>query len=155
MALVALGIKAGDPSFDLSSMAGSVMLLRIQRLEADTCFAASFPLMAEEPVGSLRPGWQDAEGVVRFAEANRPYLEPGRGPLLIIVGENDPAIPLDITELAVQKRREIDPDLTFTSYPGMDHDGVIVASFQQQKDWLEERFAGARIAADRSQTETP
>lgn len=142
IALVALGILAGDPSFDIATMGGPEMLKRLPHLQADVALPAAFVLMEQAPRATLRAGWQDAEGVGRFVRANRPYERVARGPLLVLLGEADPAIPLDLTMNALEKGRRLGNDIVVRTYPDMDHEGVITASLADQLAWISARFRG-------------
>jgi len=142
MALVAVGIKAADPSFDQSTMLGPEVMKLLPQLESEDCFDAAQELVAKTPGASQPPNWPDAEGVRRFTQANRPYLEKARGPLLVLLGESDPAIPLDITKRAISQRCKLQHAVALKTYPGMNHDQVIHASFHTQIKWIEDRFAG-------------
>ena len=142
MALVAVGIKAADPSFDQVTMVGPEIMEVLPELEREACFGAAQELVAGIPGARQPTNWPDAPGVRRFADANRPYLEPGRGPLLVLLGENDPAIPLDITKRAIGERCALQREVSLETYPGMDHAQVIHASFPRQLEWIADRFAG-------------
>jgi len=142
MALVAVGIKAADPTFDQTTMLGPEVMKLLPQLESEACFAAAQELVQKTPGASQPRNWPDAEGVRRFTQANRPYLEHARGPLLVLLGGNDPAIPLDITKRAIGQRCGLDQKVALKTYPGMDHDGVVQASFRTQIKWIEDRFAG-------------
>jgi pimeloyl-ACP methyl ester carboxylesterase len=142
MALVAVGIKAADPTFDQTTMLGPEVIKLLPQLENEACFAAAQELVEKTPGASQPRNWPDAKGVRRFTQANRPYLERARGPLLVLLGENDPAIPLDITKRAIGQRCGLNQSVALKTYPRMNHDEVIQASFRTQIKWIEDRFAG-------------
>lgn len=142
MALVAIAIKAGDPTFDQTTMLGPEVMKLLPQLEREACFAAAQELVEKTPGASQPPNWPDAKGVRRFTLANRPYLEKARGPLLVLLGENDPAIPLDITKRAISQRCRLNHEVALKTYPGMNHREVIHASFNTQIKWIDDRFAG-------------
>ncbi|MEN7536704.1 alpha/beta fold hydrolase [Aurantiacibacter flavus] len=142
MALVAAGIRAADPSFDPETMVGPQIAEVLPELEQEACFGAAMELVASLPGARQPSNWPDAPGVRRFTDANRPYLQPGRGPLLVLLGENDPAIPLDITKRAIGERCKLQDEVSLETYPGMDHAQVIHASFPRQLEWIADRFAG-------------
>lgn len=142
MALVAVGIKAADPTFDQTTMLGPEVMKLLPQLESEACFDAAQELVQKTPGASQPRNWPDAEGVRRFTQANRPYLERARGPLLVLLGENDPAIPLDITRRAISQRCRLNQEVALKTFPGMNHMDVIHASFRTQIKWIEDRFAG-------------
>jgi pimeloyl-ACP methyl ester carboxylesterase len=142
MALVAVGIKAADPTFDQTTMLGPEVMKLLPQLQGEACFAAAQELVEKTPGASQPRNWPDAKGVRRFTQANRPYLERARGPLLVLLGENDPAIPLDITKRSIDQRCRLDQTVALKTYPGMNHREVIHASFRTQMKWIEDRFAG-------------
>jgi pimeloyl-ACP methyl ester carboxylesterase len=142
MALVAVGIKAADPTFDQTTMLGPEVMKLLPQLESEACFAAAQELVEKTPGASQPRNWPDAKGVRRFTQANRPYLEHARGPLLVLLGENDPAIPLDITKRSIGQRCGLNQTVALKTYPGMNHREVIHASFRTQMKWIEDRFAG-------------
>ncbi|MXO67185.1 hypothetical protein [Altericroceibacterium endophyticum] len=148
MALVAVGIKAADPSFDQVTMVGPEIMEVLPVLESEACFGAAQELVASIPGGRQPSNWPEAPGVRRFTDANRPYLKPGRGPLLVVLRENDPAIPLDITKRALAERCKLQREVSVETDPGMDHVQVIHASFPRQLELIADRFASGTVQTD-------
>jgi hypothetical protein len=76
------------------------------------------------------------------------YLEnsagdtPIAGPMLVIAGEGDNAVPVDAIRDTVKKACALKPVLEYRGYPGLDHDPVMSESTGYQLDWIKDRFAG-------------
>jgi len=90
----------------------------------------------------LKPGWESNRFVKEFFSWNTPGEKPARGPLLVISGEADRAIPAEMTEKTVARMCKQERRILFLKYPDLDASGVMGASVADQISWIKARFAG-------------
>ena len=90
----------------------------------------------------LKPGWESNRFVKEFFSRDTPGQKPTHGPLLVISGEADPAIPAEMTEKTVARMCKQGSRILFLKYPDLDASGVMGASVADQISWIKARFAG-------------
>jgi len=90
----------------------------------------------------LKSGWENNSLVKEFLRANTPGQNAGHGPLLVISGETDSAIPADMTGKTVARMCKQGDRVVFLKYPNLDASGVMGASAADQISWIKARFAG-------------
>lgn len=71
-----------------------------------------------------------------------------RGPLLVLQGEGDQAVPAAVTSNAVNTTCSLYPDsqLQYIKYPGVTHVPVMYASQPTWLQWIADRFAGMPVS---------
>src|ERR1700686_2665474 len=136
--VLASTVKALYPEFQLSDMLKDTALPAYQRV-AQTCGGETEP---EFTNGMLKPGWEDNRFVREFFSRNTPGQKPARGPLLVISGEADPAIPAEMTGRTVARMCRQGSRILFLKYADLDASGVMGASVADQISWIKARFAG-------------
>jgi len=67
---------------------------------------------------------------------------PAHGPLLVISGEGDSVVPVDLTAKAVARLCEQKDRVLFVKYPGLDSSAALGNSVSEQTSWIRARFAG-------------
>ena len=144
LVIIASGIEAADPSFDVRTMLGSAKLAQMPRMRGEACLeAAGSPLKGAPADGMLVKHWADLPAVKAFARANRPDVKRGYGPIYLQQGDADKTIPVKYTRQAGRNLCRFDDTVEYKNYPGMDHDPLVFASFRDQIAWIADRFAGA------------
>jgi len=136
--VVASTVKALYPKFQMSDMLKDTALPAYQRV-AQTCGGETEP---EFTNGMLKPGWEDNRFVKEFFSRNTPGQKPARGPLLVISGEADPAIPAEMSGKTLDRMCKQGNRILFLKYPDLDASGVMGASVADQISWIKARFAG-------------
>jgi len=143
-ALIVLGLTSIFPDFkpaDILTPAGqnrSALLAQIQG-----CNAVAPELLAA--TGLAQPGWSQSFYVKAYQNL---IITGGRkiaGPLLVLQGELDPAVPFPITTEAVSETCELHPEsqLEYMTFANVTHVPVMYASQRIWLRWIEDRFAGA------------
>jgi hypothetical protein len=141
--IIALGIRASDPTFRPAEMLGKAALAGLPEVRDEACLDAAGALLAHASMDQLlKAGWADVPAVVRFARVNTPDSTPGYGPILLLQGTGDRTIPAPLTHQAAIKLCKIGDAVQYQTYPGMDHDPLVFASFRDQVKWIAARFAG-------------
>ena len=136
--VLASTVKALYPEFQLSDMLKDTALPAYQRV-AQTCGGETEP---EFTNGMLKPGWENNRFVKEFFGLNTPGQKPAHGPLLVISGEADPAVPAEMTGKPVARMCKQGSRILFLKYPDLDASGVMGASVADQISWIKARFAG-------------
>ncbi len=136
--VLASTVKALYPEFHVSDVLKDTALPAYQRV-AQTCGGETEP---EFTTGMLKPGWEDNRFVKEFFSRNTPGQNPARGPLLVISGEADAAIPTEMTGKTVARMCKQGSRILFLKYPDLDASGVMGASVADQISWIKARFAG-------------
>jgi pimeloyl-ACP methyl ester carboxylesterase len=136
--VLASTVKALYPEFQVSDMLKDTALPPYQHV-AQTCGGETEP---EFTNGMLKPGWESNRFVKEFFTRNTPGQRAAHGPLLVISGEADPAIPAEMTGKAVARMCKQGNRILFLKYPDLDASGVMGASVADQISWIKARFAG-------------
>jgi pimeloyl-ACP methyl ester carboxylesterase len=136
--VLASTVKALYPEFQVSDILKGTAIPAYQWV-AQTCGGETEP---EFTNGMLKPGWEDNRFVKEFFSRNIPGQKPARGPLLVISGEADPAIPTEMTGKTVARMCRQGSRILFLKYPDLDASGVMGASVADQISWIKARFAG-------------
>jgi hypothetical protein len=131
-------VKALYPEFRMSDMLKDTALPAYQRV-AQTCGGETEP---EFTNGMLKPGWESNRFVKEFFTRNTPGQKPARGPLLVISGEADPAVPAEMSGKTVARMCKQGSRILFLKYADLDASGVMGASVADQISWIKARFAG-------------
>jgi hypothetical protein len=136
--VLASTVKALYPEFQVGDMLKVSALPAYQRV-TQTCGGETKPEFTNE---MLKPGWENNRFVKEFFTRNTPGQKRARGPLLVISGEVDPAIPSDMSGQTVARMCKRGDRVLFLKYPDVDASGVMGASVADQISWIKARFAG-------------
>jgi pimeloyl-ACP methyl ester carboxylesterase len=138
MLVLASTVKTLFPEFAVSEMLKDAALPAYQRA-AQKCIEDTDTGIAGD---SLRAGWENNKFVKEFFDRNTPGQTRTRGPLLVISGETDSAIPVEMTEKSVARMCKQGDRVEFLKYPNLDASGVMGVSAADQISWIKARFAG-------------
>jgi hypothetical protein len=136
--VLASTVKALYPEFPVSAMLKDAALPAYQRV-AQTCGGETEPEFTKE---MLKPGWENNQFVREFFNRNTPGQKPTHSPLLVISGEGDTAVPVDMSSKTVARMCKQGSRILFLKYPDLDASGVMGASVADQISWIKARFAG-------------
>jgi hypothetical protein len=136
--VLASTVKALYPDFQVSDMLKGEALPAYQRV-AHTCGGETGPEFTNE---MLKPAWESNQFVKEFFSRNTPGQKLAHGPLLVISGETDLAIPAEMPEKTVARMCKQGDRILFLKYPDLDASGVMGASVADQISWIKARFAG-------------
>ena len=142
--LIARGITSVFPEFDVGSLLTSSGVKRLALLsELQGCNSV---------VEKIFLGPDD---FVRSDRSQNPYVQayqnltatggrPIAGPLLVIQGEADLAVPFQVTNNAIDKTCGLFPQsqLEYATFAGVTHVPVMYAAQRVWLKWIEDRFAG-------------
>jgi fermentation-respiration switch protein FrsA (DUF1100 family) len=139
-ALIAAGAANGSPAVDLHAIE-SDQALALDPLVDEECLTdlekpAAFGTLS--PAALFRPG-ADLTALYGVLDANNPDLtEPE--PVQLFQGDDDTTVPRFLTDQLARELRGRHDRLTYTTYPRVDHVGVVAAAGRALLDWTRRRF---------------
>jgi len=139
LASLAYGIKTIYPQFQPTDMLTEKAIGLYHRVE-QVCWDATSPELS--PAETVKPAWDDNPFVGQYFVRNSLAQTRAYGPMMIITGDADPAIPAAITAQAVARMCKQGDQIQWQRYPSLDPGHVIGDSVRDQISWIEARFAG-------------
>jgi Secretory lipase len=138
LASLAYGIKTVFPHFEVAEMLTEKGLVLYQRIGKD-CAATGIAGLSSAEIA--KRGWLDNAFVRQYFARNDPAEARAYGPMIVISGDADPAIPAAMTSLAITRMCKQGDLVQWQRYP-LDSGEVIGASARDQMAWIAARFAG-------------
>lgn len=110
--------------------------------ELQGCLSTAGELFADTDL--VRPNWTSNVRVRAYDNLTNPAGKPLAGPMLLLQGENDDAVPAPVTANAVKKTCAQYPEsqLQYVTFDGVSHVPVMFASQRLWLDFIEARFKG-------------
>ena len=95
----------------------------------------------------VQPHWEENAFYRKFQEMTSNGGKAIAGPLLVIHGKDDPALPISATDSAVDETAKRFPSsqIEYVSLPGVTHVSALSASQHIYMDWIQNRFAGREV----------
>ncbi|KAI9799636.1 MAG: hypothetical protein M1833_003951 [Piccolia ochrophora] len=149
LALVARGLTSIFPEFQLREVLTDVGLQRLSLVsELQGCNSALSELFKGETF--LQPDWQQSPYIKAHDDLARNGGRPIAGPLLVLQGDADLAVPERTVTKAVNATCEAYPDaqLEYVTYEGASHVPTMYASQRTWLDWIGDRFADVAVPAE-------
>jgi hypothetical protein len=138
MLVLASTLKTLYSEFQLSDMLTDAALTTYKRAEESCGADVDLGFNSE----MVKPGWETGHFVKDFFRRNSPGQKTANGPLLVISGELDKVVSLDMTTKTVDRMCKKGDRVLFLKYPNLDASGVMGASAADQISWIKARFAG-------------
>jgi pimeloyl-ACP methyl ester carboxylesterase len=152
---MAWAIRARTLSFSASDMLTGSALARYPDLTVKGCFYYAYAtFLGDSEPPRLKPGWATTPAARRFFSENE-IGAPTEGPLLVIGGEADGTVPIAAVRWAAARACARGAPLQLRTYPGLDHDPVMMNSTPDQLAWISDRFAGKPAATTCSRPTPP
>ena len=140
LVFLAYGIKTVYPRFQVGDML-TEKALPLYRQAEEACGSAG--ARAEVSAAEmLKPNWEDDQYVKQYFARNTLGQKPAFGPLLVISGEADPALPTTATAPVIARMCKQGDRVQFETYPDPDPGRVTGNSVTAQIAWIRARFAG-------------
>lgn len=141
--LIAYGIAAQQPDFDSKGMLSPRALAHYADVTQKGCWFYAYATYSDaSPAEMVRKGWNKTPALQKFVADNATVRAPIAGPVLVIAGEADRSVPLAGLRATVAAACKKGMNVTFRSYPGLDHDPTMTNSTPDQLNWIQERLAG-------------
>jgi pimeloyl-ACP methyl ester carboxylesterase len=141
------GASTVEPRLDPAVSLGAGAATR-QALLTHGCWEEAVPGFEDIPSEEMLAGPEVAEllGSVLLEYAS---YDPARitGPLLVVHGEEDLSLPIELTEEVVADLCAAGVAVDFRRYPGSGHDEVLAASSGDSAEWIAARVAGEQPAS--------
>lgn len=147
LSLLAVGMLAGIAAYfpefkpaDILTPDGAERYSLVQTLGA--CSPASLTLLSD--IKLLQSSWTQNPFVQKFQSLIFNVGKPIANPLLVIHGESDPSLDVNVTTAAVEKTLHEFPlaPLEYIRIPGVTHVPAMTSSQRVWMDWIADRFAG-------------
>jgi pimeloyl-ACP methyl ester carboxylesterase len=146
MAWLAYAIQARFPQFHALDMLSPVGAAHYDEITTRGCWLYGYTLYrGTDAPAMVKPNWSQDPWVQKFFAENRAGAVPIRGPLLVIAGEGDTAVPLGAVRDVVNRACRSGQQIVFRSYPGLEHDQAMRLTLADQIAWIKERFAGKPV----------
>lgn len=132
--------------FDASTIMSTAGLQRLSLIaEIQGCYSAGLELFADS--GLVQNNWTGSSYAQAYRDLTNPSGKVFAGPMLVLQGENDSAVPVSVTTTAVDETCRLYPNSTleYATFAGVDHVPVLFASQYLWLDWIEARFAGTGV----------
>jgi len=140
---IAFGVAARFSDFKPESMLSSLAMKNYQNVARKGCWLYAFANYAGDPPGSMvKPGWTELPAVKSFVAESLTTEKPVARPILVIAGEADQSVAISGVRATVAAACRKNMNVTFRSYPGLDHDPTMTNSTPEQLAWIHERFEG-------------
>lgn len=147
--LIADGAKVTDPRTDLGQVLSAQALSRLN-LTRTGCLGVVMSVYSGLSGGDLvRAGYLDEPNFARFLADNSTGRYPVGGPVLLLQGDADYAIPRPITDHVAADLCNTGARLDYRTYPGLGHDtypgvvtGIDDGAMSDILAWTADRFAG-------------
>lgn len=132
------GLSTVDESFRLDDVLGSAGVAHRDVLVEDGCLLDTYSRLDVDEVDrifSMTP--EQAQGLSsRISRYANPEAEPVVGPVLVVQGEDDHDVPVQLTNLMVERFAALGSPVEYRTYPGLDHDRVIGPSVCDRLTWM-------------------
>ena len=137
---LAYGIKTVYPQFQVTHMLTEKALARYNQLEQTCSPSTTTPDLSAAEI--VKPAWETNSFVRRYFDRNELGQTRAYGPIFVITGDADPAIPPTTRAEAFARMCEQGDRVQWERYPNLNAGRVIGDSVRDQIGWIESRFAG-------------
>ena len=143
LALVAQGLRAIDPQFNLDKMLTASAIQRLKEA-GDHCVEADMAFFFDLPRGSVvNKGWKQDPTVRAFFARDRLH-GPIAGPMLVLASTDDESVPASTVDDNIVRLCATGAKIEYVRYAdyGLDHDGIERATTGMRLRWIRDRFDG-------------
>jgi len=140
---IAAGIGATHPGFDYANFVGPQMLPLMSYAEEwcfDTWFPAIIQYLRPGVHRNLAPGWANDPDVREYFTDSQIGTRLAEAPILYLQGTVD--LLHMVSRKQVHRMCAVGDVVTYTEYPGLEHDPIVWKGWPETKNWLADRFAG-------------
>lgn len=145
---IGYGLPATLPGFNVSDFLTPAGVQHLDLLaELEGC--QSLTAQLDSQAGLIKPDWWHTPYMQVFQNLTDNGGQPISGPMLVLQGTADNAVPEPVTSIAVNQTCGMYPgsELEYAMFEGATHVPVLYASQQVWLDWIADRFAGREPAA--------
>ncbi|KAL1610621.1 hypothetical protein SLS60_002291 [Paraconiothyrium brasiliense] len=144
---IARGIGSIFPSFKYSEWFEPEGVKRLHLLEELSGCNSVNDVLFPQSEGLMRLGFEENWYLRAYSNISDPSRKPISGPMLVIQGTSDPAVPADGVSKAVNETCAMYPksQIRYASFEGASHVPVLNAAQQIWLQWIEDRFMGKDV----------
>ena len=147
IAIQSPAMAAALPEYDPEDFLNDEGLMVYQTIyDVDGAIFSGLALLSGKKI--LKPNWKENSYYREFQEMTSNGGKAIAGPLLVIHGKDDPALPISATDNAVEETAKRFPSshIEYVSLPGVTHVSALSASQHISMDWIQDRFAGREVS---------
>ena len=143
-------IAATDPEFDLEDVLtaeGLQAWSMVRKIRTGMVTSLALLMgMLKSGVTLTKPDWKQNKHMVDFQERAQVGRKPFAGPMLVVFGEADPRLSIDIATKTVEETANAFPksNLIYVTLPEVMHNGALTAGLKISADWIADRFRGVK-----------
>jgi hypothetical protein len=137
---LAYGVKTIYPQFQVSAVLTERAIAAYQHIEEMCSQERTTPESSSGEV--VKPGWKNDAFVRQYFVRNNLGQTRAYGPIFVISGGADRAMPATVTAQAIVRMCKQGDQVQWERYPDLDPAEVIGYSVRNQIGWIEARFAG-------------
>jgi pimeloyl-ACP methyl ester carboxylesterase len=146
LAFLAYGIKTVYPQFQPGDMMTEKGLALFHQVEEDCGNSDGRPQVSAAEM--LKANWEDDKYVKQYFARNTLGQKPAYGPMLVISGEADSALPATTTAQVIARMCKQGDRVQFEKYPNPEPGLLAGNSVMAQITWIRSRFAGGIAPAN-------
>jgi pimeloyl-ACP methyl ester carboxylesterase len=153
--LVAVSATLFDPSLQYTDLLSPELAAQIPAakqmclVDLETGGLATYLMKLDPPLPNesvLNPSWASNPGIQRFAASINPATQRSAGPILLVQGLSDAAVPPSATDALNGELCNLGDVVQYRTYPGEDHDTILNPGGQAYSaivQWLKDRLQGS------------
>ncbi|KAJ4349570.1 uncharacterized protein N0V89_008186 [Didymosphaeria variabile] len=144
---IARGLSSIFPSFNYSEWFEPEGVKRLPLLEElSGCNSVNGELFPQAE-GLIKPAWEENWYLRAYSNISDPSRKPISGPMLVVQGTGDQAVPAAAVSKAVNETCAMYPknQIRYASFEGASHVPVLNAAQQIWLQWIEDRFMGKDV----------
>lgn len=147
------GIEAAFEKFDRRKVMTDEGMRRIDIICDLHANEPLITLLTDE-ISLLQDGWREDPSILEYQKRTETRGKKIEGPLLVVFGEADPLINIELCAKAVEDTAGKFPNtqIEFVRIPNVSHAASLTSSQQIWLKWTEDRFAGEPMANGLTQT---
>lgn len=144
---IAPGISSIFPCFNHSEWFEPEGIKKLDLLEELSGCNSINSLLFPQPEGLVKPDWNETWYLRAYSDISGPSRKPISGPMLVVQGTGDQAVPADVVLKGVNETCEMYPEsqIHYASFDGASHVPVLNAAQQVWLQWIADRFMGKEV----------
>jgi len=141
---VAVSARLFDPSLQYTDLLSRQLAAQIPVAKQLCLVDLALHLQSLRPPleSILNPSWSNNPGLQRFFASAEPAMRRSAGPILLIQGDLDEAVPAHVTGLLNDELCRLGDVVEYRTYPTADHDTILTQAYPAMVEWLRDRLRG-------------
>jgi pimeloyl-ACP methyl ester carboxylesterase len=142
IAYLLLSVKAGDPTFEPSSVVSPGMVAGLHMARTGCFNEVEAWYSKHRPAVMFKRNWRDSEPLRLFVSRNAPGRILSTGPMLLAQGTGDRVVAPQLTTALDGDLCRLGQTVDFRTYAGVGHEALVPRAKADVLAWVGARFAG-------------